>query len=78
VIDPKTNTYQEFTHFGNVLDLCCVATPAGSYKVSELSGNEKDEGTLPFSVTFLGGSQLDTEVLEIARRFEESVASSSA
>ena len=70
----STNKHQEFTHFGNVLDLCCVATPAGTFNVSELSGNEKDEGTLPFSVTFLGGTLLDTETLEIALRFEESMA----
>jgi hypothetical protein len=41
--------------------------------VSELSGDEKDIGELPFSVTFLGGSRLDSEVLEIARRFQESL-----
>jgi Asp-tRNA(Asn)/Glu-tRNA(Gln) amidotransferase A subunit family amidase len=62
---------QEFTHFGNVLDLCAVAVPAGTYKASELSGKEDDGGVLPFSVTFLGGSQLDAETLEIATRFEE-------
>jgi len=67
----KNSHLGEFTHFGNILDLCAVATPAGTYKASELSGDEKDEGTLPFSVTFLGGSLLDTQVLEIARRFEE-------
>jgi len=53
------------------LDLCGVAVPAGTYPVKELSGKEGDEGVLPFSVTFLGGSRLDAEVLEIARRFEE-------
>ncbi|KAF2872036.1 amidase signature domain-containing protein [Massariosphaeria phaeospora] len=69
----KTNSHLgEFTHFGNVLDLCAVAVPAGTYPVSELSGKEGDEGRLPFSVTFLSGSRLDAEMLETARRFEES------
>jgi hypothetical protein len=41
--------------------------------VSELSGKEDDKGTLPFSITFLGGSMLDAETLEIAKRFQESL-----
>ncbi|KAH7077932.1 amidase signature domain-containing protein [Paraphoma chrysanthemicola] len=65
----KNSVLGEFTHCGNVLDLCGVAVPAGTYPVSELSGKE-EEGTLPFSVTFLSGSRLDAEMLEIARRFE--------
>lgn len=71
--DPiKKNSYLgEFTHCGNVLDLCAAAVPAGTYPVKELSGDEKDAGVLPFSVTFLSGSKLDAEMLEIARRFEE-------
>ncbi|KAF1842421.1 amidase signature enzyme [Cucurbitaria berberidis CBS 394.84] len=73
--DPiKTNSVLgEFTHFANVLDLCGVAVPAGMYPVSELSGREEDEGMLPFSITFLSGSRLDAEMLEIARQFEESL-----
>lgn len=62
----------EFTHFGNVLDLCAVAVPAGTYQATEL-GHDKQDGTLPFSVTLLGGSQMDAATLEIARRFEEAV-----
>ena len=62
-----------FTHYGNILDLCAVAVPAGTYKAAELSGDERDQGILPFSVTFLSGSRLDAEVLEIARRFEASM-----
>ncbi|ORY17818.1 amidase signature domain-containing protein [Clohesyomyces aquaticus] len=75
--DPiKKNSYLgEFTHCGNVLDLCGVAVPAGTYPIKELSRVEADEGELPFSVTFLGGSRMDAEVLEIARRFEESIKS---
>ena len=67
----------EFTHCGNVLDLCAVAVPAGIYPVSEErggdDGNAEDRGgsgKLPFSVTFLGGSNTDAEVLEIADRFD--------
>ena len=51
-----------------------MAVPAGTYRESELSGKEGDAGPLPFSVTFLGGSQLDAETLEIAARFEEHLA----
>ena len=62
---------QEFTHCGNVLDLCAVSVPAGEYNVSELSGSEDDTGKLPFGVMLLGSSRMDAETLEIARRFEE-------
>ncbi|EDU44688.1 glutamyl-tRNA(Gln) amidotransferase subunit A [Pyrenophora tritici-repentis Pt-1C-BFP] len=68
----KNSTLGEFTHCGNVLDLCGVAVPAGTYPVAELSGQETDEGVLPFSITLLSGSRLDAELLEIARRFEKS------
>ena len=67
----KNSVLGEFTHFGNVLDLCAVAVPAGTYSVSELQGNPNGQGVLPFSVTFLGGSRTDAETLEIARRFED-------
>ena len=67
----------EFTHCGNVLDLCAVAVPAGTYLVGEArggdDGNAEDRGAsgeLPFSVTFLGGSNTDAEILEIANRFD--------
>ena len=67
----------EFTHCGNVLDLCAVAVPAGTYSVGEVRGGDDGdvdgEGAseeLPFSVTFLGGSNMDAEVLEIADRFD--------
>lgn len=69
----KNSSLGEFTHFGNVLDLCAVAAPAGTYPVNELSGNANDEGMLPFGMTFLSGSRLDSELLEIVRRFEASV-----
>jgi allophanate hydrolase len=70
----KNSVLGEFTHCGNVLDLCGVAVPAGTYPISELSGKDVD-GVLPFSVTFLSGSRLDAEMLEIARRFEDSMRS---
>lgn len=61
----------EFTHCGNVLDLCAVAVPAGTYRAEEYrTTTDAAEGELPFSVTFLGGSRLDAEVLVIADRFE--------
>lgn len=65
----------EFSHFGNVLDLCAVAVPAGTFPVSELQGKPDAKGVLPFSVTFLAGSRMDGELLEIARRFEEHISS---
>ena len=67
----KNSILGEFSHCGNVLDLCAVAVPAGTYHVSELQGRIDATGVLPFSVTFLGGSMMDAEVLEIARRFED-------
>lgn len=74
--DPiATNTVLgEFSHFGNVLDLCAVAVPASTCRVSELQDKPDAEGVLPFSVTFLGGSRMDGETLEIARRFEEHIS----
>lgn len=55
-----------FAHFGNVLDLCAVAMPAGTY--------ELDDGKqMPFSVTLLGGSGDDARLLELAAVFEKSV-----
>ncbi len=73
----KNSILGEFTHFGNVLDLCAVAVPAGTYPVSEVQSNSTDQGSLPFSVTFLGGSMMDAETLEIARRFEDWISQSS-
>ncbi|KAH7139224.1 amidase signature domain-containing protein [Dendryphion nanum] len=58
----KNSSLGEFTHCGNVLDLCAAAVPAGTYPVAELSGREGDEGRLPG----------DAEMLEIARRFQDS------
>ena len=51
-----------FTHFGNVLDLCAVAVPAGYY--------QSGFSSLPFSITLLGRAGSDARILEIARTFE--------
>jgi allophanate hydrolase len=50
----------KFTHFGNLLDLCGITVPAGF-----------DDKSLPFGVTFLGGSMSDGLILEVARMFQE-------
>ncbi|QDS75220.1 hypothetical protein FKW77_000259 [Venturia effusa] len=64
--------FGEFTHCGNVLDLCIVAVPAGDYLRAELTGKKEDTGRLSFGISFLGASRMDAETLELARRFEES------
>ena len=64
----------EFTHFGNVLDLCAVAVPAGTYPVEKIGEMINEEtGELPFGVTFLGGSRMDAEILSIAERFDRTM-----
>lgn len=70
----RSNVLGKFALFGNVLDLCAVAVPAGTCPVSELQEKPDAEGVLPFSVTFLGGCRMDGETLEIARRFEEHIS----
>lgn len=70
----RNSVLGQFSHFGNVLDLCAVAVPAGTCPVSDLQGKPDAEGVLPFSITFLGGSRMDGETLEIARRFEEHIS----
>jgi Asp-tRNA(Asn)/Glu-tRNA(Gln) amidotransferase A subunit family amidase len=64
-----------FTHFGNVLDLCGISVPAGTYPIKDLKAESNDGGRLPFAITLLGGSRTDAEVLEVGRRFEEEVKS---
>lgn len=56
-----------FTHFGNVVDLCGIAVPAGMYKTRE---NAED---LPFGVTLLGASGRDGTIMDIAREFERTI-----
>lgn len=69
-----------FAHFANVVDLCAVAVPAGTYPVSELVECDTgrlaglDDGDrLPFGVTLLAGRGRDEMVLEVGRRFEEAI-----
>ena len=75
--DPiATNSFLgEYAHFANVLDLCAISVPAGTYDANELSGggDEQGLGLLPFSVTLLGASQMDAELLDIAGRYEETM-----
>ncbi|KIW15528.1 allophanate hydrolase [Exophiala spinifera] len=54
-----------FTHFGNVLDLCAVAVPSGSFPASTTE--------LPFSITFLGCRCSDSETLTVASRYQRHV-----
>jgi Asp-tRNA(Asn)/Glu-tRNA(Gln) amidotransferase A subunit family amidase len=55
---------------GNVLDLCAVAVPAGTYTPSD---DTSEASKLPFSVMFLGRSCSDSEVLGIAGQFDDYV-----
>lgn len=52
-----------FAHFGNVLDLCAVAVPAGAYVENGVR--------LPFGITILAGCGLDEELLSLARGLED-------
>jgi Asp-tRNA(Asn)/Glu-tRNA(Gln) amidotransferase A subunit family amidase len=63
-----------FTHFGNILDLCAVATPAGTYEDKTVTDEGDITVTLPFSITFLGARCTDAEVLRIAGQFAEDVS----
>ena len=57
-----------------MLDLCAVAVPAGTYPMKEIHDSTADaNGELPFSVTFLGGSMMDAETLDIADRFDRAM-----
>lgn len=56
-----------FTHFGNVVDLCGIAVPAGMYKTREKAED------LPFGVTLLGASGGDGTIMDIAREFERTI-----
>ncbi|KAK8214188.1 amidase signature domain-containing protein [Phyllosticta capitalensis] len=68
----KNSVLGEYTHCANVLDLCAIAVPVGHFSLGEYLGRQDAEGSLPFGVQFMGASRNDAEVLEIARRFEES------
>ncbi|GAA5938934.1 hypothetical protein JCM10213_006162 [Rhodosporidiobolus nylandii] len=51
-----------FTHFVNLVDLCAISVPAGTW--NNPAGNE-----LPFGVTFIAMPGRDEDIMELARRF---------
>jgi Asp-tRNA(Asn)/Glu-tRNA(Gln) amidotransferase A subunit family amidase len=57
----------EFTHFGNVLDLCAVSVNAGYVN-----------GGMPFGISFVCAKGMDGYMFDIATEFERTVASSTA
>ncbi|PKS13151.1 hypothetical protein jhhlp_000493 [Lomentospora prolificans] len=65
----KNSALGIFTHCGNVLDLCAISCPAGTFDAKELGG----EGVLPFGIMFMGGSGGDCDVLDLAIRFEDAL-----
>ncbi|KAK7530793.1 amidase signature domain-containing protein [Phyllosticta citribraziliensis] len=75
VADPirKNSVLGEYTHCANVLDLCAISVPVGTFPLSDYLGKPDAEGSLPFGVQFASGSRNDAELLEIARRFEASI-----
>ncbi|KAK0736592.1 amidase signature domain-containing protein [Apiosordaria backusii] len=60
-----------FTHCANVVDLCGVSVPAGTWRWKEVVEDEDTEREMPFGITFLGGSGYDAKVFDIAGVFEE-------
>lgn len=70
----KNSVLGTYTQFANILDLTGLAVPAGTYAEDELSGSGGQE-RLPFGITLLAGSQMDAELLEIGRRFDEAIES---
>lgn len=66
--DPLSLNFKlgKFTHYGNVVDLCGLSVPSGTYTNGEGS-------VLPFGVTVLGGSGFDAKILDIAAVLEEAV-----
>ncbi|GAA5905166.1 hypothetical protein JCM8208_000301 [Rhodotorula glutinis] len=52
-----------FTHFVNLVDLCAISIPAGTW--TNPSGNE-----LPFGLTLIAPAGRDAELMQLAERFE--------
>ena len=67
------NALGEFAYCANIVDVCAIAVPAGFYEVENPGGTNV---RLPFSITFLGGTQMDVELLEIADRYFHAFQSS--
>jgi Asp-tRNA(Asn)/Glu-tRNA(Gln) amidotransferase A subunit family amidase len=63
----KNSALGVFTHCSNVLDLCAISCPAREFDAKELGG----QGVLPFGVMFMGRRGGDSEVLDLATRFED-------
>lgn len=55
-----------FTHYANVVDLCGINVPAGTY-------TGIDGIMLPFGVSLLGGSGFDAKILDVAAILEEAL-----
>ncbi|TNY19614.1 putative glutamyl-tRNA amidotransferase subunit A [Rhodotorula diobovata] len=53
-----------FTHFVNLVDLCAISVPAGTW--TNDSGNE-----MPFGLTFVAPAGRDAEIMRLAERFAE-------
>ena len=62
----------EFSYCANIVDLCAIAVPAGFYNAESLGDADV---RLPFSVTFLGGTRMDAELLQIADRYFHAIKS---
>jgi Asp-tRNA(Asn)/Glu-tRNA(Gln) amidotransferase A subunit family amidase len=58
----------EFTHFGNVLDLCGVNINAAFY--------EGEDGVMPFGISLVGGMGMDGRVMDIAAFVEKRLRNS--
>jgi len=56
----RNKTLGTFTHFVNLLDLCAVQVPAGTWKNAK--GN-----LMPFGVTLIGQAGRDEEMMELGR-----------
>jgi Asp-tRNA(Asn)/Glu-tRNA(Gln) amidotransferase A subunit family amidase len=71
----KNSALGDFAHFANIVDLCAIALPVGTYPAPLLSGQKVEPGTteakqamLPFGVTLLGPRFADGEVLDLGER----------
>ncbi|GAA5941790.1 hypothetical protein JCM3775_000106 [Rhodotorula graminis] len=53
-----------FTHFVNLVDLCAISVPAGTW--TNPSGNE-----MPFGLTFIAPAGRDAELMRLAERFQK-------
>lgn len=77
----------DFAHFANVLDLCAIAIPAGTFSVTQLGGRVwdaawtvenigKTNGQLPFGVTLLASRGEDEVLLDLASSLQATLVDS--